>query len=231
MKLVAWNCCTRDEKAAAYLRGLGTDVAALSEVGTSGIGEGVDWHWNGGLEDRGVAIAAFSGSFSEVQVTPARWGVAGLHDSGISLLGLWSSPAEKANATTCAAEVVSAVHASADLLTQHPGVVAGDLNSFSFDKPFGKAIDALAELGYISLYHHRTGELLQSKTPHPETTPTFYMQWNKAKPYHIDYCFVSEKLLDRVTGFEIGGYDQTVKDGDGNVIISDHVPLVLDLDV
>ena len=69
-----------------------------------------------------------------------------------------------------------------------------------------------------SLYHPYFNER-QGK----ETKPTFFLQRNKAKPYHIDYCFVSADLLDKVTKVEIGTYENWTAH-------SDHSPINIDID-
>ena len=48
------------------------------------------------------------------------------------------------------------------------------------------------------------------------THPTLYMYRKKDKPYHIDYCFVSADLAEKLESVEIGAYDQWVQ-------YSDHV--------
>jgi exonuclease III len=49
------------------------------------------------------------------------------------------------------------------------------------------------------------------------------MYRHKDKPYHIDYCFASKDLLDKVSSVEIGDYDDWIK-------YSDHVPVVVTFD-
>ena len=49
---------------------------------------------------------------------------------------------------------------------------------------------------------------------------TFFMYRHKDKPYHIDYCFVSTDLLEKIRAVDIGEYDVWTK-------YSDHVPLIV----
>ncbi len=46
------------------------------------------------------------------------------------------------------------------------------------------------------------------------------MYRHKSKPYHIDYCFVSTDMLDRLQSVDIGDFDFWIK-------YSDHVPLIV----
>jgi exonuclease III len=40
-----------------------------------------------------------------------------------------------------------------------------------------------------------------------EEHPTLYLYRNLEKPYHIDYCFASADLLEKVKQVEIGSYE------------------------
>ena len=37
---------------------------------------------------------------------------------------------------------------------------------------------------------------------------------HKDKPYHIDYCYTSEDLLERVVGVKVGRYDEWIGESD-----------------
>ena len=54
-------------------------------------------------------------------------------------------------------------------------------------------------------------------------TPDIFLQKNKDKPYHIDYCFTSSDILDKVINVEVGTYDIWIKH-------SDHSPLIVEFD-
>jgi endonuclease/exonuclease/phosphatase family metal-dependent hydrolase len=53
-----------------------------------------------------------------------------------------------------------------------------------------------------------------------ESAPTFYLQWNKEKAYHIDYCFLPEEWAEGVESVEVSAYDEWRT-------VSDHRPLVV----
>lgn len=55
-----------------------------------------------------------------------------------------------------------------------------------------------------------------------ETRPTFYLQRNKAKPYHIDFIFASNEILSNMSNFEIGEIEKWLR-------YSDHLPLVCEI--
>ena len=49
------------------------------------------------------------------------------------------------------------------------------------------------------------------------------MDRNKDKPYHIDYCFVSIDMLDKLQSVDIGEYDHWIR-------YSHHVPMIVTFD-
>ena len=55
-----------------------------------------------------------------------------------------------------------------------------------------------------------------------EIIPTHYHQHNKEKPFHIDFCFLSKKLLEKITKVEVGKYEDWIK-------YSDHVPMIIEM--
>ena len=71
------------------------------------------------------------------------------------------------------------------------------------------------ELGLVSAYHHLTGEL-----PGEETRATYYHYRRKSNPFHIDYCFVHQEWIGRLTNVEVGDF--------GDFSQSDHRPLTVD---
>ena len=99
-------------------------------------------------------------------------------------------------------------------------IICGDFNSnliwenpFRIDKVHKEVVDDLEEMNIFSSYHNFFNEE-QGK----ESIPTYYHTHNKKKPFHIDYCFLSKNLLDRVDKVKIGEYDNYIEK-------SDHLPI------
>ncbi len=110
-----------------------------------------------------------------------------------------------------------------DLMRSEPTVIIGDFNSnviWDYKKHksgnHSLVVKALEEKGIYSMYHLHH-KLMQGKELHP----TFYLYRHKNKPYHIDYCFVSESVAKDLIGVEVGDYDYWIK-------YSDHVPMTID---
>jgi len=109
-----------------------------------------------------------------------------------------------------------------ELLTGKPTMFIGDFNSNSiWDHKkhrlgsHSSVVKQLENKGIFSTYHvyHRQ---IQGTEQHP----TFYLYRHKDKPYHLDYCFVSADMLERLQSVDIGEYDFWIK-------YSDHVPLIV----
>ena len=106
-------------------------------------------------------------------------------------------------------------------IRQHQAFIIGDLNSnVTWDRPdqwwnHSDVVSELEAIGLTSLYHHQSGEAQGA-----ESRPTFFLQRNQRKPYHIDYIFGPRAQLETYF-LEIGSpTDYWLK-------FSDHLPLIL----
>lgn len=76
-------------------------------------------------------------------------------------------------------------------------------------------VEKLASLNIFSTYHTHLNQI-QGKELHP----TYYMYRHENRPYHIDYCFASADLLNKLTKVEVGNYADWTPH-------SDHKPLMV----
>jgi exodeoxyribonuclease-3 len=104
-------------------------------------------------------------------------------------------------------------------------ILIGDFNSNTiWDRPrrvgnHSHVVSRLAEKGIVSCYHqHHQQE--QGKEKHP----TLYLYRHKDKPYHLDYCFASADLAEKIKLVEVGKHAYWTKH-------SDHVPVIITFDL
>jgi exonuclease III len=105
-------------------------------------------------------------------------------------------------------------------MEKRPTVVLGDFNNnASFNgTSWSKLAPLLESRGLVSAYHHYFDEAFGT-----ESRPTHFHGGKPARPFHLDYCFVPAVWKDRIARVEVGRHD-----GWGQV--SDHMPVIVDLD-
>lgn len=107
-----------------------------------------------------------------------------------------------------------------EILDYKPFII-GDFNSNSiWDKKdrwwnHSEIISLLDKWNYKSLYH-----LFYSEKQGNETRPTFYLQRNLQKSYHIDYAFLPSDKAEN-SKIEICKFEDWID-------LSDHIPIIID---
>lgn len=138
------------------------------------------------------------------------------------VLAAWTQDDPKSQRHSYIGWLHDAVDRYSDLF-RHDTLIMGDFNSNAIwdanhrGMSHSDLVARLADLGIVSLYHHRSGEL-QGR----ESTPTLFHTKNREKPFHIDYCFASRTLVDRIRLFEVGTTDPWLER-------SDHMPLFVEI--
>ena len=118
-------------------------------------------------------------------------------------------------------QVWKAIHQYDKHITNKQTILIGDFNSNTiWDKKrragnHSNMVKRLEEKAIYSCYHLHHKQI-QGKEQHP----TLYMYRHKDKPYHIDYCFVSADMAEKISSVEIGDYDFWTQ-------YSDHVPVIV----
>jgi exonuclease III len=118
-------------------------------------------------------------------------------------------------------QVWKAIHHYDKHLDNKSTIWAGDFNSNTiWDRKYrqgnhSSVVKRLEEKGIFSTYH-----LHHKQKQGKEKHPTLYMYRHKDKPYHIDYCFVSADLADKLHSVEIGDHKFWTQ-------YSDHVPVIV----
>jgi len=118
-------------------------------------------------------------------------------------------------------QVWKGIYQYENILKNENVIIAGDFNSnVIWDKLKRKishsiVVEKLTSLHIFSTYHAYLN-LAQGLEEHP----TYFMYRHRNKPYHIDYCFASEHLINKLENVEIGTHEQWTQ-------CSDHSPLIV----
>jgi exodeoxyribonuclease-3 len=243
MRLVAWNCNMALHRKFDALMTLRPDVAVISECAEPEMlrAHGIDLHdisgpvWIGENKHKGLAAFGFNG----YQVEPAEvigWRlrhILPVHVSGpvdFNLLAVWAFNMQGGiTRKHQLGPLRRALSRYETFLTEGPAIVAGDLNHNVFwDKPgyrnnHQRSVDRLDQFGLVSAYH-----LLSGEAQGDETTPTLYWRdrTKDGPTYHIDYIFFPRLWVPHIREFTVGSFEDWCGSG-----LSDHVPLVLDVNI
>ena len=226
MRLVTWNCCRGAYlKKASLLDPLAPDIAVIQECAKPAT-ETDQCLWFGHNPRQGIAV--FVNGPYRIRALPKVAGVpryaipvevAG--PTNFLLIAVWSKGGQ---ASPYVEAVVRAVKLYRKLFAQYPTVLAGDLNSNAIwdsnhaaDLNHSGLVKMLSELGLVSGYH-----FFHREAHGEEKQPTYYFQWKKQRPFHIDYCFIPKIWARRVQRVEVGSYADW-KDR------SDHRPLLVEI--
>lgn len=141
----------------------------------------------------------------------------------LTVFAVWTQkPVNNDNYTE---QIWNAVHYYSDLLDGENIIIAGDFNTNTiFDKSnrianHSNLVDFLKSKNILSTYHH-----FHNQIQGQEKDSTLFMQRKKDRPFHIDFCFASINLIDKLINVEVGKYEDWTK-------YSDHKPLIVTLDL
>ena len=236
MRIITWNCNMDFRKKSKFILQLKPDIIIVPEcehpdklIFAPTIPKPTDIVWFGKNKHKGLAILSYSNfrfkvhenHNDEIQIiVPIA-----VSDGTVefNLIAIWANnPKDKDG--TYIEQVWKAIHCYNNLLSNTNTILIGDFNSNKiWDKKHRESnhsnvVKLLEDKGIHSAYH---AHLNQDQGAEEHTT--LYMYRNKEKAYHIDYCFVSKDLLEKVSSVEVGSYEDWIKH-------SDHMPLIVDID-
>jgi len=243
MRLVIWNCNMALHRKLDALLSLRPDVAVISECAAPvRLRRHADCRWIesepiwvGRTEIKGLGVFAFNGyrlGLARDHVPYLRY-ILPVHVDGparFNLLAVWAQNASGGNTRKHQpGPLRRSLTRHKSFLTACPSVIAGDWNSNAiWDKPGWRInhmtkVDILARMGLVSAYHARSGEAHGK-----ETTPTLYWRDRRkdGPTYHIDFVFLPDGWVERIRELTIGSFEAWCGSG-----LSDHVPVVVDLDL
>lgn len=142
----------------------------------------------------------------------------------IILLGIWANNKEDKEGRYIE-QVYKAINYYQSIIANENVILVGDFNSNKiWDKLHKKGnhsdvVKSLETFGIKSAYHKFNNEEFGN-----ETQPSLFMYRKQDKPYHIDYCFLSNSLMNGLEIFKIGSFNDWSE-------YSDHVPLIVDINI
>jgi Endonuclease/Exonuclease/phosphatase family len=182
----------------------------------------ISWCSTGQYGYKSLALAGFTSTLTEVE-TPTgtgSWSIAADHPAGFGILGIWACPEPPHHYSD---EIINSLDAYAGCIRSHAVVIAGDFN-ITYDgterHKFRTVLERLADLDMISAYHAHTG------VEHgAEAVDTHFFRTHQDARFHIDFVFIPKSWTDRIRNVEVGTHAKWVASG-----LSDHVPIVVDVD-
>lgn len=234
MRIVTWNCRVgRYREKAARMASLNPDIVAVQEVESL---DGMlllagecqptfqDRSTNPGAPRRGIGVFSYTGvemkAVDGAQPDYAfRRYEAVREGQAFNVAAVWTWKANSAKDSYRQAHKGLVEHA--EWMRRRPTILLGDFNSnASFTGKNWRDLEPLLDgLGLQSAYHRFFDEKFGK-----ETRATHFFRGSKESTFHLDYCFLPAEWADRITSVDVGTYDEWNDD-------SDHVPLIVDLDI
>lgn len=187
-----------------------------------------DFIWYGENDNKGIGIFSYSGyKFNLLERhNPKYRFILPIEITGKNtfyIIAVWAMNERKNNyEQRYIGQVWSGLNYYIDLLEKDI-LIVGDFNwNKIWDNEkwltgnLSQIVEFLSNYNISSVYHTINNESFGK-----ETQPTFYLQRKIEKPYHIDYCFIKNRMIRSGIDINIGEYDSWIN-------FSDHMPVVID---
>jgi exonuclease III len=235
MRIVTWNCQGAFRRKAEAVARFAPDLAVIEECEPleklkfpPGVAAPTAQLWFGDTGGKGLGIFSYTDLKLTVSKTynPAIRYCVPIRVSGphrFNLIAVWAMN-HKDRKLSYVGQVHLALHAYAHFIRRAETVLMGDFNSNSIwdgerlHGSHGGVVRHLAARHIHSIYHAHFGEAHGA-----ESRNTFFLQRNRAKGYHLDYCFVPQRWLPRLQSLTVGSYADWIG-------LSDHCPLFVEFD-
>lgn len=234
MKIVTWNCNGAFRKKRDEILAYDPDLFFIQECedpAQSKDSDYVNWStgynffWEGENKHKGIAIFCKK----EHDLKRLRWWSHGyqlflpcLLNQSTIVLGVWTKQVGPPT-QNYVVQLWNYLGKHLPKLANRDAVILGDFNSNSIwdDRhrigSHGQVVAKLNKRGFCSCYHQTMQEAHGE-----EAVPTFYLYKNIEKPYHLDYIFLSRRLAENQTDFEVGQPEKWLT-------YSDHMPLFCEI--
>ncbi|SMO52615.1 endonuclease/exonuclease/phosphatase family protein [Solitalea koreensis] len=232
LRIVTWNCNGAFRKKLDFLQEFDADIIVIQECENPSEAKEIKYKswaknylWVGENKNKGLGIFAKQ----NIHIEPLNWENGNTKyfipcriNNEFNLLAAWC---HGANSPTFGYIGQLWKYLQLNKFNLEKSIIAGDFNSnVIWDKwdrwwNHSDVVRELEELNISSVYHSKYNE-----QPGCEQNPTFFLQRNLSKPYHIDYFFASSEFHTRILQFEIGTANKWLG-------ISDHMPILMVVDM
>jgi exonuclease III len=232
VRIAVWNCRMALTKKRELLYALRSDIAVIPECSRDSMlickDDGFDTRWWGENKHKGLGVVVAKPWVLENGCKPPkqRWIAPVLVHGPQSflLLPVWACPVGTLREKNYVGQIYEAIVRHPKWFAANcPTVICGDFNSNTIFDPGRKkrthsnVVRLLAERGLQSAYHEYFSEAHGN-----ETQPTYYFWHRKDRSFHIDYIFVPNTWIARITEVRVGAYGEWRR-------ASDHVPILIDI--
>lgn len=233
MRLITWNCQGAFRKKADIILSYRPDILIVPEsehpdklIYSETNPKPNTFHWHGENIHKGIGIYTYSDYKIELlsnfnpefrYILPFQ--VSG-HGQTFILFAIWAMSNKENFEARYIGQIWRAINHYSSLLGAST-ILVGDFNSnkiWDYKKRVGSHSDVVRKLAdnNIQSIYHKYFNFEQGREEHP----TFFLQRKLNKAYHIDYCFASTDIIEKVKNIEIGTYENWIEH-------SDHVPLII----
>ena len=236
LRVITWNCNMAFRKKIKFMGNYAPDILIVPEcehpdklkfdVETK---QPTDIFWYGTNLNKGLAVF----SFTDFKINLLDYHIEEFRmvlplaikneNSSYTVFAIWANNPHDRDYQYIG-QVWKALNHYQNKLGENKTLLIGDFNSNTiWDRPKREAnhstvVDILLKQGIESTYHR-----FLNQTQGKELHPTLFMYRHQDKPYHIDYCFASYDMIQRLKNVEVGKYD----DWRG---VSDHMPIIVDFE-
>ena len=233
MRLITWNCQGAFRKKADSILKLQPDILVVQECEhpdklkfSEATKKPNSIYWYGDNVNKSIGVFSYSDYQFELmpEFNPEYRYILPFKVTGKGHTFIFFAVWAMNNKENYEARYIGQIWLAIDLLSPST-LLIGDFNRnkiWDYKDRVGSHSDVvsfLARKNILSVYHTFYDEE-QGK----ETRPTFFLHKKDFKPYHIDYCFVSSDLYEKVKDVEVGSYESWIA-------YSDHSPLSITINL
>lgn len=232
MRLMTWNCARGFDKKKALIFSATPDIAVIQECSKKSteslLFDNYAAAWVGDNPNIGMGVFWKNSDWHVRRLEDTTHGIQWVvpfevtGPENFTLIAVWACAVKGSKRESYVGQINRALKEHPEWFKNDQVVVAGDFNSNARwdgerrDWNHSRVVAELRDRGLVSIYH-----AYKNEEHGEETSPTFHLQKNKTKDFHIDYIFAPDAWQQRL--------HMTVEDCSEWLPHSDHCPLTLDL--